>query len=384
MIDGSLHQLHYINGRYELHPMHRIRPEGVDSERFSYDFEESPLEKVFPGQGIYLFFNKGNSTLIFLGLNDPIHEYLYLELRKYMTDLGFSISDWIVISINFHEDINYDNWINVPWLQWSSKCNFLKNTLFEWTEDHIKYLKEKERNFNLLSFNRTNKKPRQEFIEEIVRRNLWDTSLISVHWPIKGLEDYTPNALDYSVEYSQGPHTDYYLNKKDIGQDDLSIDAKTVVYSIPFELLENVFFMVVAESWFGEGVDNKVLSVSEKSFKALVSTPFISFGNMGMLKYLKTQGFKTSSHMFDESYDDIADNTKRFLFVMNEIEKFCQLSYDEKKEKYIKSFDNILHNQKVLLNTPGTLIIDQSENERKYFILEVLKKNRMKIIKESK
>jgi hypothetical protein len=69
---------------------------------------------------------------------------------------------------------------------------------------------------------------------------------------------------------------------------------------------------------------------------------------------------------------------------MNEIEKFCQLSYDEKKEKYIKSFDNILHNQKVLLNTPGTLIIDQSENERKYFILEVLKKNRMKIIKESK
>ena len=46
------------------------------------------------------------------------------------------------------------------------------------------------------------------------------------------------------------------------------------------ELLENVFFMVVAESWFGEGVDNKVLSVSEKSFKALVSTPFISFGNM--------------------------------------------------------------------------------------------------------
>ena len=89
MIDGSLHQLHYINGRYEL--------QGVDSERFSYDFEESPLEKVFPGQGIYLFFNKGNSTLIFLGLNDPIHEYLYLELRKYMTDLGFSISDWIYV-----------------------------------------------------------------------------------------------------------------------------------------------------------------------------------------------------------------------------------------------------------------------------------------------
>ena len=168
----------------------------------------------------------------------------------------------------------------------------------------------------------------------------------------------------------------------------MSIHATTVVYSIPFELLENVFFMVVAESWFSEGADNKMLCVSEKSFKALVSTPFISFGNMGMLKYLKTQGFKTSSHMFDESYDDISDNNERFLFVMNEIEKFCQLSYDEKKEKYIKSFDNILHNQKVLLNTPGTFKIDQSDSEwnykRKYFILEVLKKNRMKIIKESK
>ena len=35
-----------------------------------------------------------------------------------------------------------------------------------------------------------------------------------------------------------------YLNKKDIGQDDLSIDTKTVVYSIPFELLENVFLFL--------------------------------------------------------------------------------------------------------------------------------------------
>jgi hypothetical protein len=199
------------------------------------------------------------------------------------------------------------------------------------------------------------------------------------------LEDCTPKALDLFSEPSVNHHPDYFLNEEDVGKDGVvTISGNIIDFSIPFELLEDVFFMANCDSLWAKREDN-FLAVSEKCYKVLVSTPFILFGNTGVLRYLKREGFKTSPYMFDESYDDISDNNERFLFVMNEIEKFCQLSYDEKKEKYIKSFDNILHNQKVLLNTPDLPEIDKEDIEdrrvihQKYFILEVLKKNRGKV-----
>ena len=46
-----------------------------------------------------------------------------------------------------------------------------------------------------------------------------------------------------------------------------------------------------------------------------------------------------------EQYDEIKNNKDRLLAVVDEIEKFCRLDYNTKMDKYLKSFDNILHNQ---------------------------------------
>ncbi len=59
--------------------------------------------------------------------------------------------------------------------------------------------------------------------------------------------------------------------------------------------------------------------------------------------------FDMNRYEEDESYDEISDYNERFNVAMNEVEKFCKLDYDVKMEKYLKSFDNILHNQKIYL-----------------------------------
>ena len=46
--------------------------------------------------------------------------------------------------------------------------------------------------------------------------------------------------------------------------------------------------------------------------------------------------------MFDESYDDIQDNKKRFDFIMNEVQTLCDKGLDVVRELYLESFDNIL------------------------------------------
>ena len=59
--------------------------------------------------------------------------------------------------------------------------------------------------------------------------------------------------------------------------------------------------------------------LTEKTFKPIaLGMPFIIVGTQGSLKYLRSYGFKTFGHLWDESYDDEPDDSKR-------IEKIAQV-----------------------------------------------------------
>jgi hypothetical protein len=59
--------------------------------------------------------------------------------------------------------------------------------------------------------------------------------------------------------------------------------------------------------------------LTEKTFKPIaLGMPFIIVGTQGSLRYLRSYGFKTFGDLWDESYDDEPDDTKR-------IEKIAQV-----------------------------------------------------------
>ena len=72
--------------------------------------------------------------------------------------------------------------------------------------------------------------------------------------------------------------------------------------------------------------------------------PFIIVGSYGTLKYLRSLGYKTFPHMFDESYDEIEDPTERMSAICNELEKWRNISDEEKRTRYGKTMDNLKHN----------------------------------------
>jgi hypothetical protein len=59
--------------------------------------------------------------------------------------------------------------------------------------------------------------------------------------------------------------------------------------------------------------------LTEKTFKPIaLGMPFVIVGTHGSLKYLRSYGFKTFGNLWDESYDDEPDDSRR-------IEKIAQV-----------------------------------------------------------
>jgi hypothetical protein len=133
--------------------------------------------------------------------------------------------------------------------------------------------------------------------------------------------------------------------------------------------LLNTFFSVVPETVFFDSywcVNKNHLFVTEKTYKSISHNPTIVLGRPHTLKYLKSLGFKTFSDMFDESYDSIENDWDRYEAVMSLVETLCKMDYNELKSKYEKSFEVILHNQRVFLNNKNTYSKKLEELIRKY------------------
>lgn len=64
--------------------------------------------------------------------------------------------------------------------------------------------------------------------------------------------------------------------------------------------------------------------LSEKTIKPIINKrPFIIIGPPGSISQLHELGFKTFSEFWDESYDQITDNEKRLLAIVDIIKWIC-------------------------------------------------------------
>jgi nitrogen fixation/metabolism regulation signal transduction histidine kinase len=89
--------------------------------------------------------------------------------------------------------------------------------------------------------------------------------------------------------------------------------------------------------------------MSEKTYKALICQPFIHLGSYGVLKYMRSMGYKTFPELFDESYDDIINHTDRLLAVVDSIEKVCKMDEKEFHNIYCKEIiPKVIHNRELV------------------------------------
>ena len=172
-----------------------------------------------------------------------------------------------------------------------------------------------------------------------------------------------------SISYVCYDGIDSTLNNDAIGGDDLPIILDQSIHQVRKndrymnpELYNNCWINVVTEAFPHVEQD---LFITEKTFKPMLQLqPFLIQGNRHTLKKLQEFGFKTFPTLFDESYDDLPTVEERTEAIGIQLSKWCKRTY--KKEMIKSVWDDLLHNQQMLLNTELDLT-------RSAYLAEILK-----------
>lgn len=90
--------------------------------------------------------------------------------------------------------------------------------------------------------------------------------------------------------------------------------------------------------------------VSEKTLRPLLlKTPFLIFGPLNFLEYLRSRGFHTFSDVWDESYDQIANPQDRFVACCNVVNTISRWSISHWEHIYNRISKRLDHNRRMLL-----------------------------------
>jgi hypothetical protein len=94
------------------------------------------------------------------------------------------------------------------------------------------------------------------------------------------------------------------------------------------------YFSIVTETTTFKGYR---LFITEKTFKPMAFYhPFMVLGQIGVLAYLKSQGFETYENLFDESYDNIDNVSARINQIVEQVKKLKPGPYDTVTQQKIK------------------------------------------------
>lgn len=126
-----------------------------------------------------------------------------------------------------------------------------------------------------------------------------------------------------------------------------------VYSSFSKEYYEDTYFSVVTETLCAKNFsqDGHTLgrAISEKTFKPILNHhPFMILAVSGVLKMLRSLGYKTFSPYIDESYDDEIDFVKRSYLIAKETKRLCSLEGDELRQFLENCKPIVEHNYKVL------------------------------------
>jgi hypothetical protein len=184
---------------------------------------------------------------------------------------------------------------------------------------------------------------------------LWEHDSIGLE--LANGTDYDDNSYIQNKEYKSKMINGFFrLNK--IGKSVIDYDNVGSVWGFGFEHKEpylNTYFSLITETLFYE----HGRYISEKTFKGISHMhPFIVLGKPGILKQLKKWGFKTFSDFWDESYDEIENNSERMIKVYQVVKSLI----DKSNEEWDLMYDNLIpileYNRNHLLETTEEYILN--------------------------
>jgi hypothetical protein len=200
------------------------------------------------------------------------------------------------------------------------------------------------RSYEFTALNRTHKWWRASCMSDLHQSGVLDRSLWSYNTQctIDDQEKDNPLELDsmpgWRVSVSHFIDNGPYFCDSD---DDQSHNDHRL---IPTNLYRDSYCHLVIETLFDADQSDGAF-LTEKTYKCIkFGQPFVIIGTAHSLRTLRQQGYRTFDHVIDNSYDEITDNTKRWMAVRNSILK---IRSQDMHEWFLKCLPDVKHNQEI-------------------------------------
>lgn len=230
------------------------------------------------------------------------------------------------------------------------------NTLM--TEDECD--KSTQRKFKALCLNRRIAPHRLITLSLAESNGILDSINYSIDFDMYYDKNFIGQDLISGKSYDQLPYIDNQEIKNKmidglfrlIKKGNRTVDYKNInkVWGFGFEKKDiyiESYFSIITETLFYEHGHY----ISEKTFKGIQHLhPFVIVGKPGIIKYLKNLGFQTFSDFWDETYDEINNDSDRMIVISNLIKELCEKSKDEWDLLYKKMKPILIHNRNHLLS----------------------------------
>ena len=286
--------------------------------------------------------NKGTEILLwypnegfkFTRKNDSINELIELIHKTYPDNpIRFVFGD-------FHRPNNIPNYVNYKCF----KNFFWYDTIVNITKPILKI--DKQAPYDFITLNRRFRISRCMVLDDLKNSGMLDNAfytnmMLGYQDPVFLLEQFK--------KYYTVPEDELFCKMfqptslPNIDADKLStVDIKLT----DLNLTDISYLEIINETCF-DSADN--LFITEKTYRSIaMGHIFLICGQKGTLSHLKQEGFQTFDDLFDESYDQYASFSQRWHIIKQNIKLWISMSAREKKSYYIKSYDKLLHNQKLL------------------------------------
>lgn len=182
---------------------------------------------------------------------------------------------------------------------------------------------------------------RRYLLQTIINGNFTDQGYLSYKCIISNLEieKYKTHDLNHIMELCKSIETILPIK---------GFDDSIEFHFIPFNVYDDCYLSIITDTYFL----SDMVYFSEKIFNAMLYKHFfIYLGPAHSLKHLRTLGFKTFSHIIDESYDDIEDPAQRLFAVCKSTREFLCRPRDEIQRLYFENASIITHNRDLILAT---------------------------------
>lgn len=217
----------------------------------------------------------------------------------------------------------------------------------EWWEN-LRLIRSRFRRPNkLISMNRTVRQHRLQFARELYVKQLLAENIYT--FPL--FNDYEVENESFvfkSIPESMMKTLPWYYDIRtiqDINPVTLALPSSRRFYQEGYVSFVTETFFWYSDYKFAETPLEYELDISEKTFKPIsMLHPFIIMGQPGILKHLRSMGFKTFHGWWDESYDDTPDPNERFAKLLKLYEELANYSHKTLADMMYEMTDILQHN----------------------------------------